>query len=96
MNEPKTRRNSDPEVAANRARTLAENPAYREQFDMVRNQLISDIETTILDGSREREDSILEYARQLQALTEVRRRMLEPLQEQLLQENREKVRQYRS
>ncbi len=71
-------RNS-PEVKARRAQTLLDSPDLRGQFDKVRQQLISDIETAELDGSSEAANRALEKIRQLQALQAVKLQILLPV-----------------
>lgn len=68
-----------PEVKAERARTLLDNPEVREVFKQARQELVTDIERAILDGSPANNDKALELVRQLQALNSVQRIILRPL-----------------
>ncbi len=82
-----TRRQSD-EVKAARAETLLANPDFRAAFEGVRAQIVLDLEATSLDGSPEVERRVLEYVRQLQALLEVKAKLMEPLTAALLKAGR--------
>lgn len=68
-----------PEVKAERSRTLLDNPEVREVFKAARQELVTDIERCILDGSVAKNDNALELVRQLQALNTVQRIILRPL-----------------
>lgn len=77
-----TRRQSKreaPEVKAERARVLLDDPQVREVFKAVRQELVSNVERVVLDGTPEKERAALEAVRQLQSLNEVQRMILRPL-----------------
>lgn len=79
---PRTRRQAkrdQPEVKAERARTLLDNNEVREVFKQARAELVTDIERCQLDGSQAVNDKALELVRQLQALNSVQRIILRPL-----------------
>lgn len=75
-----------PEVKAERARVLLDNPEVREVFKQARSELVADIERTILDGSQAVNDKALELVRQLQALNTVQRIILRPIAAEMLKE----------
>lgn len=80
--EPLTRREAkrnSPEVKAKRAAVLLDDPNLRLVFDEVRNRCIRDIECTRLDGSEAAERKMLELVRELQAVLEIKRTILQPL-----------------
>jgi hypothetical protein len=79
---PRTRRQTkreQPEVRAERARTLLDDPNVREVFKQARQELVVDIERVKLDGSEVRNNEVLELVRQLHALNSVQRIILRPL-----------------
>jgi hypothetical protein len=79
---PRTRRQAkreQPEVKAERARTLLDNADVREVFKQARAELVQSIEQCQLDGSQARNDQAVELVRQLQALNSVQRIILRPL-----------------
>lgn len=79
---PRTRRQAkreQPEVKAERARTLLDNADVREVFNQARQELVQGIERCQLDGSQAKNDQALELVRQLQALNSVQRIILRPV-----------------
>lgn len=79
---PRTRRQAkreQPEVKAERARTLLDNADVREVFNQARQELVQSIERCQLDGSQAKNDQALELVRQLQALNSVQRIILRPV-----------------
>lgn len=91
---PKLRRNSD-EAKANKAAALANNPTFNEAFTAAREGFIGQLERLNLDGSVQAENKALEIVRQLQVLTEVRRKLLGPVSKVKLKEHADAARNAR-
>lgn len=80
-------RRASPEAKAARIETVLHNPDTREAFDAVRLRLISQLETTTLDGSVERERLVLELVRKLQTFVAFKAELLAPLNAHRIKEH---------
>ncbi len=75
------RRNSL-DAQASQAESLLRNPIFKQAFDTKYADIISLIETTTLDSTRESELKCLELVRQLQVLVDIKRTIMRPINSQ--------------